>query len=79
MRKILEDVKMIKTFGRLRAKFGATLEDVILPDDFKCNNGCLGNWYFISQIEGLPKEIIKRFSMIYLSDEIRKEKDEVLK
>ena len=64
--------KMIKTFGRLRNKYGATLEDLELPDNSKFNNGYLGNWHFISQCENIPKEIIKRFSMIYVPDEFRK-------
>ena len=61
---------MIKTMGRLRSKYGATIEDLELPEDIECNNDYLGNWYFISQCKNIPKDIIKRFSMIYLPNKI---------
>ena len=59
---------MIRAMGRLRSKYGATIEDLELPDNVTRNNGYLGNWYFISQCKNIPKEITKRFSMIYLPD-----------
>ena len=51
----------IKTMGRLRKKYGGTIENLEIPLNY-ISGQC--GWEFISKIGNLPKSIKERFSMI---------------
>jgi hypothetical protein len=58
----------MKTMARLRTKFGGRIEDVLLPV-FSVPIGFNG-WQFISAFKGkIPKELIDRYSMIYVPND----------
>jgi len=63
---------MIVITGRLRSKFGGTLEDFEVSEEVASN--IPGNWTFISKIPNMPKEIIDRYSMLLKG--IQKNKEE---
>ncbi|MBU1122381.1 MAG: hypothetical protein KKF54_06785 [Candidatus Omnitrophica bacterium] len=63
----------MKTMGRLRAKYGGNIEDLELPNTIQYNDDNLGNWHFISKLKGIPRDIIQRYSMLYIPEDIKKE------
>ena len=60
----------MKTMARLRTKFGGYIEDIDLSTirEFTTKDREVLGWAFISEFTNLPKEIIKRYSMIYIPD-----------
>jgi hypothetical protein len=55
----------MNTYGRLRTKYGGTLEDCKVPETIKAYSV---GFEFVSKIEKLPKELFNRFSMIYIPE-----------
>jgi hypothetical protein len=49
--------------GRLRSKFGGWLEEFDTTEEIAAN--IPDRWVFISKVPNMPKNIIKRYSMLY--------------
>jgi len=57
----------IKTIARLRKQYGGKLIDIKI--DKKLNDKQeKRNWLFISEVKEAPKDLIKKYSMIYFGN-----------